>query len=347
MNNAMDDKLIGNENNIVFYTDKDNNVNVEVILQNENVWLNIESLTKLFKIDRTGITRHINNIYKDEELEENSTCAKIAQVQKEGNRSVTRNISYYNLDMIISIGFRVNSKPAIKFRTWANKVIKEYMIKGFALNDDRFINGNKFDTRYFDELLERIKTIRVSERMSYQKIMDLFIATAVDYNKDSEEAYAFFKIVQNKLHFAITGKTAAELIYTRANSNKEHMGLTNWKNSPNGLIYKYDVAIAKNYLNEEEINKLNDLTNMFLVFAEDEAKEKHVMTMQDWIAATDNLLKFRRKNVLDNAGSISHKEALEKAENEYEKFKVKQDTEYISSMDQMLDKYLSENKKSH
>ena len=344
MTNTIDDKLIGNENNIVFYTDKDDNVNVEVILQNENVWLNIESLTKLFKIDRTGITRHINNIYKDEELEENSTCAKIAQVQKEGNRSVTRNISYYNLDMIISIGFRVNSKPAIKFRTWANKVIKEYMIKGFALNDDRFISGNRFDTRYFDELLERIKTIRVSERMSYQKIMDLFIATAVDYNKDSEEAYTFFKIVQNKLHFAITGKTAAELIYNRANANKEHMGLTNWKNSPNGLIYKYDVAIAKNYLNEEEINKLNDLTNMFLVFAEDEAKERHVMTMQDWIDATDDLLKFRRKNVLDNAGSISHREAIEKAENEYEIFKVKQDNEYISSMDKMLDKYLSENK---
>ena len=344
MNNTIDDKLIGNENNIVFYTDKDDNVNVEVILQNENVWLNIESLTKLFKIDRTGITRHINNIYKDEELEENSTCAKIEQVQKEGNRSVTRNISYYNLDMIISIGFRVNSKPAIKFRTWANKVIKEYMIKGFALNDDRFISGNRFDTRYFDELLERIKTIRVSERMSYQKIMDLFIATAVDYNKDSEEAYTFFKIVQNKLHFAITGKTAAELIYNRANANKEHMGLTNWKNSPNGLIYKYDVAIAKNYLNEEEINKLNDLTNMFLVFAEDEAKERHVMTMQDWIDATDDLLKFRRKNVLDNAGSISHREAIEKAENEYEIFKVKQDNEYISSMDKMLDKYLSENK---
>lgn len=316
-NNIIDDKLIGDENNIVFYSDEEDNINVEVILQNENVWLNTESLTKLFKIDRTGITRHINNIYKDEELEENSTCAKIAQVQKEGKRSVTRNISYYNLDMIISIGFRVNSKPAIKFRTWANKIIKEYMIKGFALNDDRFINGNKFDIRYFDELLERIKTIRVSERMSYQKIMDLFIATAVDYNKDSEEAYTFFKIVQNKLHYAISGHTAAELIYTRANYNKEHMGLTNWKNSPNGLIYKYDVAIAKNYLNEEEINKLNDLTNMFLVFAEDEAKERHVMTMQDWIEATDNLLKFRRKNVLDNAGSISHKQALEKTNEEY------------------------------
>ena len=251
-NNTIDDNLIGNENNIVFYTDEENNVNVEVILQNENVWLNIDSLTKLFKIDRTGITRHINNIYKDEELEENSTCAKIAQVQKEGRRSVTRNISYYNLDMIISIGFRVNSKPAIKFRTWANKIIKEYMIKGFALNDDRFINGNKFDTRYFDELLERIKTIRVSERMSYQKIMDLFIATAVDYNKDSEEAYTFFKIVQNKLHYAITGKTAVELIFERVDSKKDHMGLTSWKNSPDGLIYKYDVGIAKNYLQIEK-----------------------------------------------------------------------------------------------
>ena len=218
------------------------------------------------------------------------------------------------------------------------------MVKGFALNDERFIKGNKYDTQYFDELLERIKTIRTSERMAYQKITDLFIATAVDYNKDSEEAYTFFKIVQNKLHYAISGHTAAELIYTRANSNKEHMGLTNWKNSPNGLIYKYDAVIAKNYLNEEEISKLNDLTNMFLVFAEDEAKERHVMTMQDWIDATDNLLKFRRKNILDNAGSISHKEALEKANEEYEKFRVKQDTEYISSMDKMLDKYLSENK---
>ena len=342
INNIIDDNLIGNENNIVFYTDEENNIRVEVILQNENVWLNIDSLAKLFKIDRTGITRHINNIYKEGELEENITCAKIAHM---GNNNKQQYITkYYNLDMIISIGFRVTSKTAIKFRTWANKIIKEYMIKGFALNDDRFINGNKFDIRYFDELLERIKIIRVSERMSYQKIMDLFIATAVDYNKDSEEAYTFFKIVQNKLHYAISGHTAAELIYSRANSDKEHMGLTNWKNSPNGLIYKYDVVIAKNYLKEEEIKKLNDLTNMFLVFAEDEAKERHVMTMQDWIDATDNLLKFRRKDVLDNAGSISHKQAIEKANEEYEKFRIKQDKEYISSMDKMLNKYLNENK---
>ena len=342
-NNTIDDKLIGNENNIVFYTDDEDNVNIEVILQNENVWLNVESLTKLFKIDRTGITRHINNIYKDEELEEDSTCAKIAQVQKEGTRRVTRNISYYNLDMIISIGFRVNSKPAIKFRKWSNKVIKEYMVKGFALNDDRFINGNKFDARYFDELLERIKTIRVSERMSYQKIMDLFIATAVDYNKDSEEAYTFFKIVQNKLHFAITGKTAAELIFERADANKEHMGLTSWKNSPDGLIYKYDVSTAKNYLQKEEIEKLNDLTNLFLDVAETEAKEQKTMTMNNWIEVADDLLKYRKKNILKDAGKISHKQAVEKANSEYEKFRVKQDNEYISSMDKMLNKYLKEN----
>lgn len=342
-NNIIDGKLIGNEDNIVFYTDDEDNVNIEVVLQNENVWLNIESLAKLFKIDRTGITRHINNIYKDEELEEDATCAKIAHVQKEGIRRVTRNISYYNLDIIISIGFRVNSKPAIKFRKWSNKVIKEYMVKGFAINDDRFINGNRFDTRYFDELLERIKTIRVSERMSYQKIMDLFIATAVDYNKDSEEAYTFFKIVQNKLHFAITGKTAAELIFERVNANKEHMGLTSWKNSPDGLIYKYDISIAKNYLQKEELEKLNDLTNLFLDVAETEAKEQKTMTMNNWIEVADDLLKYRKKNILKDAGKISHKQAVEKANSEYEKYRVKQDNEYISSMDKMLNKYLKEN----
>ena len=342
--NIIDDKLIGNEDNIVFYTDEEDNVNIEVILQNENVWLNIESLTKLFKIDRTGITRHINNIYKDEELEEDATCAKIAQVQKEGVRQVTRNISYYNLDMIISIGFRVNSKPAIKFRKWSNKIIKEYMVKGFALNDDRFINGNKFDTKYFDELLERIKTIRVSERMAYQKIMDLFIATAVDYDKDSEEAYTFFKIVQNKLHYAITGKTAAELIFERVDATKQHMGLTSWKNSPDGLIYKYDVGIAKNYLEKEELEKLNSLTNLFLDVAETEAKEQKTMTMDNWIEVADDLLKYRKKEILKNSGKISHKQALEKANAEYEKYRIIQDKKYISSMDEMLDKYLKENK---
>jgi len=340
LNDTLDDKLIGNENNIVFYTDKEDKVNVEVILQNENVWLNIESLANLFKIDRTGISRHINNIYKDEELEEDITCAKIAHMGN--NNKQQYNTKYYNLDMIISIGFRVNSKPAIKFRTWANKIIKEYMIKGFALNDDRFINGNKIDTRYFDELLERIKTIRVSERMSYQKIMDLFIATAIDYNKDSEEAYTFFKIVQNKLHYAITGKTAAELIFERVDSEKENMGLTSWKKSPDGLIYKYDISIAKNYLLKEELEKLNDLTNLFLDVEETEEKEQKTITMNGWIQIADDLLKYRKKNILKDAGKISHKQALEKANKEYEKFRIKQDIEYISSMDRMLDKYLNE-----
>ena len=205
-------------------------------------------------------------------------------------------------------------KKATEFRIWATKILKEYITKGFALNDERFIKGNKYDAKYFDELLERIKTIRVSERMSYQKITDLFIATSTDYNPKSEEAYTFFKIVQNKLHYAISGHTAAELIYTRANSTKDNMGLTSWKNSPDGLIYKYEVGVAKNYLNEEERSKLNDLTNMFLVFAEDEAKERHIMTLSNWIKATDDLLKFRRKQILKDSGKISHKQAIEKAE---------------------------------
>ena len=341
----MNKTLIGNENNIIFYEDENGNSKVEVVLNGENVWLNTNAIANLFNVQRPAIVKHINNIYNDEELDKNSTCSILEQVQLEGNRKVSRKKDYYNLDMIISIGFRVNSKKAIKFRTWANKIIKEYMVKGFTLNDERFINGNKYDTKYFDELLERIKTIRVSERMAYQKIMDLFIATSTDYNSKSEEAYTFFKIVQNKLHYAITGHTAAELIYERADSEKECMGLTNWKNSPDGLIYKYDVVVAKNYLNEEEINNLKDLTNMFLIFAEDEAKQRHVMTMKNWIDATDDLLKFRRKRILNNSGNISHKEAIKKAENEYEKFRIKQDKEYISSMDEMYKRYLEESNK--
>ena len=336
----MDNKLIGTENNIVFYEDENNNTKVEVRLQDEDVWLNVNAIANLFNVKRPAIVKHINNIYNDEELEKNSTCSILEQVQLEGNRRVTRKREYYNLDMIISIGFRVNSKKAIKFRTWANKLIKEYIVKGFNLNDDRFVKGNTFDKKYFDELLERIKTIRVSERMAYQKITDLFIVTSTDYNPKSEEAYIFFKIVQNKIHYAITGKTAAELIYERVDSKKEHLGLTNWKNSPGGLIYKYDVSIAKNYLNESELKKLNNLTNLFLDYAEDMAEEEKVMTMQNWIDTTDKLLKFREKKILTNSGNISHKQAVEKAESEYEKFRIKQDKEYISSMDEMYKKYL-------
>ena len=334
----MNNKLIGTENNIIFYEDENNNTKVEVRLQDEDVWLNVNAIANLFNVGRPAITKHINNIYNDEELNENSTCSILEHVGNDGKQHYKT--KYYNLDMIISIGFRVNSKTAIKFRTWANKLIKEYIVKGFNLNDDRFIKGNKFDKKYFDELLERIKVIRVSERMSYQKITDLFIATSTDYNSKSEEAYTFFKIVQNKMHYAITGHTAAELIYERANSDKEHMGLTNWKNSPDGLIYKYDVSVAKNYLNEDELKKLNNLTNLFLDYAEDMAEEQNLMTMQNWIDITDKLLKFREKKILTNSGNISHKQAIDKAEKEYEKFRIKQDQEYISSMDEMYKKYL-------
>ena len=336
----MNNKLIENEENLLIYKNEEGNIIVDAILKNETLWLTQKGMSKVFGCSIDNISLHLKNIFRDNELDENLVTEKSSITASDGKNYQTK---IYNLDAIISVGYRINSKKATEFRIWATKILKEYMVKGFALNDERFIKGNKYDAQYFDELLERIKTIRTSERMAYQKITDLFIATAVDYNKDSEEAYTFFKIVQNKLHYAISGHTAAELIYDRANSNKEHMGLTNWKNSPNGLIYKYDVVIAKNYLNEEEINKLNDLTNMFLVFAEDEAKERHVMTMQDWIDATDNLLKFRRKNVLDNSGSISHKQAIEKANEEYEKFRIKQDEKYISSMDQMINRYLAEN----
>ena len=332
------------ESNILLYETEDGKVNVDVILKDETIWLTQKSMAELFDVQRPAITKHLNNIFEDKELDKNSVCSKMEHTAKDGKKYKTE---FYNLDAIIAVGYRVNSKKATQFRIWATNILKDYIIKGFVLNDERFIKGNKYDSNYFDELLERIKTIRVSERMAYQKIIDLFITTSADYNPKSESAYTFFKIVQNKLHYAISGYTAAELIYNRADSNKEYMGLTNWKNSPDGLIYKYYVRVAKNYLTEEELTKLNNLTNIFLVFAEDEAKERHVMTMKDWIQATDDLLKFRRKKVLDNSGNISHEEAVKKAENEYEKFRIKQDKEYISSMDMLYNKYLKDEIKNN
>ena len=214
------------------------------------------------------------------------------------------------------------------------------MIKGFVIDKEKMKNGPKFGKDYFDELLETIKEIRLSERRQYQKITDIFESTSVDYDAKSEEAYTFFKMVQNKLHYAITGKTAAELIYERVNADEIHMGLTNWKNSPDGKIYKYDIGVAKNYLKEDEMKGLERLTISFLDYAEDMAYEHKVMTMNDWIVATDDLIKFRKKNVLNDASSISHQQALEKANDEYEKYRVKQDQEYISSMDEMYKQYL-------
>lgn len=332
----MNDKIIGNEKNIIFYNDEDGNTKIEVLLENENVWLNTEALAVLFDIDRSGVVRHINNIYKDEELEENATCAKIAQVQTEGTREVKRIYTYYNLDMIISIGFRVNSKKAIKFRTWANKIIKDYMVQGFALNDDRFMKARKSDQEYFKRLLERIKLIRTSERMFYQKITDIFAECSVDYDKNSDTAITFYKTIQNKFHYAITGKTAAEIIYDRVDASKENMGLTTWEKSPDGKILKSDVIIAKNYLDEKEIKNLNNLVNLFLDIAENNAERNITMYMNDWKNEVENALKVFHYDVLEGKGSITHKEAIDKATSEYEKYRVIQDKSYVSDFDKLI-----------
>ena len=332
----MNDKLVGNEKNILLYNDKEGNIKVEVLLKNEDVWLNIEALATLFNIDRSGIVRHIKNIYNDKELEENLTCAKIAQVQKEGNREVKRVYPYYNLDMIISIGFRVNSKKAIKFRTWANKIIKDYMVQGFALNDERFMKARRTDQEYFQRLLERIKLIRTSERMFYQKITDIFAECSIDYDKNSDEAITFYKTVQNKFHFAITGQTAAEIIYNRVDAKKDNMGLTTWENSPDGKILKSDVTIAKNYLDEKEIKNLNNLVNLFLDIAENNAERNIPMYMNDWKKEVENALTLFHYEVLDGKGKISHKMAVKKAEGEYDKYKIIQDKNYVSDFDKLL-----------
>ena len=330
----MNDKIIGNEKNILFYNDEEGNVKIEVLLENEDVWLNAEALAALFNIDRSGIVRHINNIYKDDELSQDSTCAKIAHVGNDGKQ--TYNIKYYNLDMIISIGFRVNSKKAIKFRTWANKIIKDYMVQGFALNDERFMKARKSDQEYFKRLLERIKLIRTSERLFYQKITDIFAECSIDYDKNSDIAQTFYKTIQNKFHFAITGQTAAEIVYNRADARKDNMGLTNWENSPDGKILKSDEVIAKNYLNEKEIKELNNLVNLFLDVAENNAERNIPMYMNDWKNEVENALKVFHYEVLEGKGKISHKHAIDKAESEYEKYKVIQDKNYISDFDKLL-----------
>ena len=330
----MDNKLIGNEKNILFYNDEEGNTKVEVLLENEDVWLNTEALAALFNVKRPAITKHINNIYEDEELEERSTCSKMEHMGNNGKQ--VYNTKYYNLDMIISIGFRVNSKKAIKFRTWANKIIKDYMVQGFALNDDRFMKARKTDQEYFKRLLEKIKLIRTSERMFYQKITDIFAECSIDYDKNSDTALTFYKTIQNKFHYAITGKTAAEIVYNRADSKKENMGLTTWENSPNGKILKTDVIIAKNYLDEKEIKNLNNLVNLFLDIAENNAERNIVMCMNDWKNEVENAIKVFHYEVLNDKGKVSHQMAKDKAFLEYEKYKVIQDKSFVSDFDKLL-----------
>ena len=332
----MSNITVGNEKNILFYSDENGQTKVEVILQDENVWLNVNAIATLFDVQRPAIVKHINNIYNDEELSRKSTCSILEQVQVEGTRSVKRQKEYYNLDMIISIGFRVNSKKAIKFRTWANKIIKDYMIQGFALDDNRFMKSRKSDQEYFKRLLERIKLIRTSERMFYQKITDIFAECSIDYDKNSDIAKDFYATIQNKFHYAITGSTAAEIIYNRVDSQKVNMGLTNWDKSPDGKILKSDVSVAKNYLDEKEIKKLNNLVNLFLDIAENNAERNLSMSMNEWKNEVETSLKLFHYDVLQGKGKISAEKAKQKAENEYEKYKIIQDKKFVSDFDKLL-----------
>lgn len=320
-------------NNIVFYQTENADVVVNVVYKDETFWLSQKAMAAVFDVNPQAITKHLSNIYEEQELVKDSTCSILEQVQKEGKRNVKRSVEFYNLDAIIAVGYRVNSKKATKFRQWATKTLREYITKGFVLNEKLLKNGKQFGQDYFDELLEKIREIRASERRAYQKITDIFEQCSCDYDKDSETTKNFYAFVQNKLHFAVSGNTAAEIVYNRADSQKEHMGLTSWKNSPNGKIYKSDVTIAKNYLNEKEISRLNRLVTMFIDYAELQAEDGNLMKMQDCVDAVNMFLQSNRQKVLESKGKISHEQAIEKAHHEYEIFRVIQDREYISEFD--------------
>ena len=330
-------------NSIVFYQTEETDVVVNVVYKDETFWLTQKAMAELFDVNPQAITKHLQNIYEENELQYDSTCSILEQVQKEGSRNVKRKLEFYNLDAIIAVGYRVNSKKATKFRLWATKTLREYITKGFVLNEKLLKNGKPFGQDYFDELLEKIREIRASERRAYQKITDIFEQCSCDYDKDSETTKNFYAFVQNKLHYAVSGNTAAEIVYNRADSTKAHMGLTSWKNSPNGKIYKSDVTIAKNYLNEKEISRLNRLVTMFIDYAELQAEDGHLIKMQDCVDAVNKFLQSNRQEVLEHKGKVSHEQAIEKAHKEYDIFRVIQDKEYISEFDRQT-KELEANK---
>lgn len=306
-----------NNNNIVIYQTDDGMTKIDVKLENETVWLSQQQMAELFSTSRTNIVEHINNIYEEEELDRNSTCQNFRQVRKEGNRMVNREIPYYNLDMIISLGYRIKSKVATNFRRWATERLKEYMIKGFTIDDER-LKGNG-GGNYWKELLARIKDIRSSEKVLYRQVLDLY-ATAVDYDPKDSKSIEFFKIVQNKLHFAAHGHTAPEVIYERADSDKPFMGLTTFKGD---LPVMSDVIIAKNYLTEKELKILNNLVSGYFDFAEIQAIRHNQMHMDDYIKQLDTILSSTGEKLLVGAGTVSHEKAIEKAKVEYKKYQVK------------------------
>ncbi len=313
---------------------------VSVVFKDENFWLTQSGMAELFDCSADNISLHLKNIYAEGELEPETTTEKFSVVRQEGSRQVRRELDHYNLDAIIAVGYRVNSKKATRFRQWATKTLKEYITKGFVLNDELMKNGRPFGKDYFDELLERIREIRASERRAYQKIADIFEQCSYDYDKDSETTKAFYAFVQNKLHYAVTGQTAAELIAGRATLDSPTMGLTTWKGAPDGKILKSDVLIAKNYLNEKEIARLNRLVTMFIDYAELMAEDEQPMSMKDWLAETDRFLTNNRRKVLEGKGGVSHDEAVKKVGDIYAQFRKKQDAAYISEFDRQTAKYL-------
>lgn len=309
---------------------------VELRYEDENIWLTQKMLSTLYGVSTSAINQHIKKIYEDNELNENSTIKNFLIVQKEGNREVSRNVAHYNLQMIIAIGFKVDNERAVQFRKWANQIVKDFTIKGWVMDDERLKNGGSILTeKYFEEQLERIREIRMSERKFYQKITDIY-ATSIDYDKTAKATIRFFSSVQNKLHYAVSGNTAAEIIYNRADSKKENMGLTSWQGSPNSKIHKYDVTIAKNYLSENEIGQLERMVSAYLDLAEMQAMRHIPMTMADWEERLNGFLTLWDHEVLKDNGKISAEMAKLHAETEFEKYRIIQDEIYVSDFDELL-----------
>ena len=322
--------------NILFYKTSQGEVKIEVIFNNETFWMSQKRMAALFGVDVKTINYHLGQIYESGELQEEATIRKIQIVQQEGEREVERSPMFYNLDAIIAVGYRVNSYQATQFRIWATGVLKEFIVKGFAMDDERLKQGRHFGKDYFDDLLQRIREIRTSERRYYQKITDVYAECSADYDAKSEITKLFFKMVQNMMHWAVTHHTAAELIYNRADAEMPHMGLTTWKKAPDGRIQKSDTIVAKNYLSDKEVSQLERLSSAFLDFAELRAEQQLITTMYDWKNKLSNFLAISDYEVLKHSGTISNEEAQTKAFCEYEKFKLIQDREYLSDFDKEL-----------
>ncbi|EMB46652.1 MULTISPECIES: virulence RhuM family protein [Treponema] len=329
------------ELSFLMYTSKEENISVNVVVKDETIWLTQKAMAELFGVGIPAISKHLKNIFDEGELDRFSTISILEIVQKEGNRNIKRDTEFFNLDAIISVGYRVNSQKATKFRIWATGVLKEYMIKGFTLDDERLKQGKTlFGQDYFRELLEHVRSIRASERRIWQQITDIFAECSIDYNKDDQITKDFYAMVQNKFHYAISGKTAAEIVYESADSKKENMGLMTWKNSPKGRILKSDVSIAKNYLDEKSIKRLERAITGYFDYIEDIIERENTFTMQEFAHSVNEFLAFRRYDILQNKGKISHAKAKEKAESEYDIFNKTQKIE--SDFDRELKKLTKE-----